>query len=216
MSRRKNRKLSRQAPKREAYDMVLIVCEGTETEPNYFKGLRTFEKLSSVNVEVISGERSAATFVVNTAIQMKNNQEEEMPYDKIYCVIDGDVPHHLSEANKLAKQYGVEMIISYPCIEYWYLCHFKFSRSPIEKTGNRSVGDNCEYLLNIEWDKEFREQYKKNLSNVYQKLYSKLDIAIKNAKTALKQAQQEKEFNPSTQVHELVSYLRKIKQIGLN
>lgn len=212
MSRRKNRNLSRQESKREVYDMVLIVCEGTETEPNYFKGLRIFEKLSSVNVEVISGKRSAPTFVVNTAIQMKNNQKEEMPYDKIYCVIDGDVPHHLSEVNKLAKKHGIEMIISYPCIEYWYLCHFRFSRSPIENTGNRSVGDNCEYLLNIEWEKEFKEKYKKNLGDVYQKLYPKLEIAIKNAKTALKQAQAERTFNPSTQVHELVGYLRQIKQ----
>lgn len=213
MSRRKNRDLSRQAPKREAYDMVLIVCEGAETEPRYFKSLIQHEKLSSVNIKVISGERSSPSFVVNTAIKEKEKQKTYVPFTKVYCVIDGDVPHHLNEVKNLARNNDIEMIISYPCVEYWYLCHFKFSRSPIEQTGNRSAGDNCEYLLNIEWEKEFKEKYEKNLDDVYKQLEPRLEIAIKNAKTALKQAQQEQAFNPSTQVHELVEYLRNIRQV---
>lgn len=211
MSRRKIHKLSRPDPNRNSHATVLIVCEGTETEPRYFKSLIQHEILSSVNVKVISGERSSPIFVVNTAI--KEQKKQNMPFTKVYCVIDGDVPHHLNEANKLAKQNGIEMIISYPCIEYWYLCHFKFSRSPIEQTGNRSAGDNCEYLLNIEWKKEFKEKYEKNLDDVYKQLESRLEIAIKNAQKALEQAQQEQAFNPSTQVHELVEYLRNIRQV---
>lgn len=57
MSRRKSRDLSRTLPKREAYKMVLIVCEGTKTETIYFNSLIAYEKLSSVNVQVFAGER---------------------------------------------------------------------------------------------------------------------------------------------------------------
>ncbi|MBN1547133.1 MAG: hypothetical protein JW902_10780, partial [Syntrophaceae bacterium] len=51
--RRKARKadaLRRETQKREPYDVVLIVCEGSKTEPNYLQELRDTLKLSTANV----------------------------------------------------------------------------------------------------------------------------------------------------------------------
>lgn len=49
---KKSKILSRAAAKREEYDLVLIVCEGSKTEPNYFNNLRQVERLSSSNIMV--------------------------------------------------------------------------------------------------------------------------------------------------------------------
>jgi hypothetical protein len=38
---------------RESYDRVLILTEGKKTEQIYFKGLISFLKLSSVNIEIL-------------------------------------------------------------------------------------------------------------------------------------------------------------------
>jgi len=56
--RRKAKKadaLRREAQKREPYDVVLIVCEGDKTEPNYFKELRDAFKLSTANIRIAGG-----------------------------------------------------------------------------------------------------------------------------------------------------------------
>lgn len=210
MSKRKNRELKRQPPKTESYDLVLIVCEGEKTEPLYFESLKSIEKLSSANIKVVSGKHSDPITVINTAIDEQEKQKQYLPFDKIYCVIDGDVSANLNEAKKLAKQNNIQLIISYPCIEYWYICHFALYRSFIGKTG-KSAGDNCVSLLDGYWKKSFKKDYTKNQANLYALLRDKLETAIKNAKAGLKQAQADNELNPSTQVYELVDYLRNIK-----
>lgn len=211
MSRRKNRDLKRQPPKTESYDLVLIVCEGEKTEPLYFENLKVIEKLSSANIKVVSGKHSDPITVINTAIDEQEKQKYYLPFDKVYCVIDGDVSANLIQVKKMAKQNNIQLIISYPCMEYWYICHFMPYRSFIGKTGNKSAGDNCVSLLNEHWKKAFKKDYAKNQSNLYALLFDKLDSAVINAKSSLKQAQADNEPNPSTQVHELVDYLRNIK-----
>lgn len=46
------RELQRRQPKRAAYDRVLIVCEGSKTEPTYFRELVDHLKLNTANVEI--------------------------------------------------------------------------------------------------------------------------------------------------------------------
>jgi hypothetical protein len=50
ISKKKTTHLNRRTAQRESYDLVLIVCEGQETEPNYLESLREHVDLSSVNV----------------------------------------------------------------------------------------------------------------------------------------------------------------------
>jgi hypothetical protein len=42
--------LRREAQKREPYDVVLIVCEGGKTEPQYLQEIRDAFKLSTANI----------------------------------------------------------------------------------------------------------------------------------------------------------------------
>lgn len=211
MPRKQNRNLNRSSAQQEAYDLVLIVCEGEKTEPYYFKDLMRVEKLSSVNISVISGNGSDPVSVVDTAINEQQKQEKYLPFNSVYCVIDKDKHPNFHQAIDKANANGIKIIVSYPSFEYWYICHFDFYRSPIIATGNKSAGDNCVSILNTYWKKAFKKDYTKNQANLYALLRDKLETAIKNAKTGFKQAQDDNELNPSTQVYELVDYLRNIK-----
>lgn len=211
MSKRKNRDLKRQPPKTESYDLVLIVCEGEKTEPYYFKNLMSIEKLSSVNISVISGNGSDPVSVVDTAIKEREKQAEYLPFNTVYCVIDRDKHPNFNQAIDKANANGIKIIASYPSFEYWYICHFNFYRSPIIANGNKSAGDKCVSILNEYWQESFNKEYAKNQTNLYALLRDKLETAIKNTKAGLKQAQADNEPNPSTQVYELVDYLRNIK-----
>lgn len=55
MAKRKASATERRAAQRAPYDKVLIVCEGSKTEPNYFRDLIKLHDISSVNVR-ISGD----------------------------------------------------------------------------------------------------------------------------------------------------------------
>lgn len=215
-SRRKSRDLSRKTQSREPYKMVLIVCEGKKTEPLYFQDLIRHEKLSSVNISVISGKGTDPVSVVETAIAEKEKQQKYLPYDEIYCVIDRDTHAKFDEAQQLARANGIHLIISDPSFEFWYLCHFVYHRAPIVRSGNKSAGDNCEALLNEQWKQVFNEEYSKSLPNIYTKLYPYLEQAKKHAARALKEAEQDGEYNPSTLVHILVDRLQKIKTEGVD
>ena len=57
---------ARQGPKREPYEKVLIVCEGTKTEPNYFNGLKNHLRPTSANV-VIAGKGATPLKIISEA-----------------------------------------------------------------------------------------------------------------------------------------------------
>lgn len=213
MSRKQNRNLNRSSAQKDAYDLVLIVCEGEKTEPYYFKDLMRMEKLSSVNISVIPSNGSDPVSVVDTAIEKREQQAKYLSFDAIYCIIDRDKHPNFNQAIDKAKANDIKIIASYPSFEYWYICHFYLYRAPILATGNKSAGDNCVSILNEYWKKVFKKDYAKNQDGLYALLLDRLEVAIKNAQNGLKQAQGEGELNPSTQVYELVDYLRKIKTV---
>ena len=53
--RRVERKLARAKASRQGLPVILIVSEGTETEPNYLRGLCEGRRINSANVRVESG-----------------------------------------------------------------------------------------------------------------------------------------------------------------
>lgn len=63
---------------------ILIVCEGTKTEPNYFKSFR----ITSAKV-VVSGSGLVTRSLVQHAIELRN-AEQDFPYDVVWCVFDKD------------------------------------------------------------------------------------------------------------------------------
>jgi len=147
---RKKTRHQRNPPKKEAYDRVLIVCEGEKTEPFYIRALCRNLKLSSTRVEVKGDEcGSSPTSVINYAIEY---YRKDPSFEKIFCVIDKDTHSDYDRAINDARQAklkrnnekkipGLKVITSIPCFEYWILLHFKYTDKPFHSSENKSICD---------------------------------------------------------------------------
>jgi len=204
--------LQRRQPSRSPYDRVLIVCEGGKTEPNYFRALTLALRLNTANIEVDGSSGSSPRSVV---IYAKKRYNEDLKqngsgngFDRVYCVFDQDEHPTYSEALSLIRTdqnnifYG---ITSVPCFEFWLLLHFTFTTRPIARTGERSPGDVTKDEL-----KKFLPMYEKGDKDIYTKIKEYTDIAIQRAYKANEAAGKVNTNNPSTLVHTLVEYLRRL------
>lgn len=74
----------------------------------------------------------------------KNGFDAELG-DKSYCLVDSDVARskdvQVSQADTIALQNGIEVIVSVPCFEIWDLCHFAYS--------TRSYATNIDVITNL-------------------------------------------------------------------
>ncbi len=79
--------LARRQPKRSSYDRVLIVCEGSKTEPNYFRELVDHLRLNTANIEIDGDSDPSPKSVVAHA---KRRYQQEEDFDRVFCVFDKD------------------------------------------------------------------------------------------------------------------------------
>ncbi len=213
MVSRKQRKIDdfkRREAFREPRKSILIVCEGKKTEPIYFKALKERLRLIMVDVEIV-WKGSAPITVVNSAIQLREDRKQiaknsltKVEYEVIYCVFDVEapVPHEsLANAVTKAKDNKLEVILSNPCFEYWYILHFSKTSAPFNK--NRNV----ESAL-----KKKHPAYSKSDTTIFKVVYPKTSDAIKHSKEVLNEqhnnAKDLRGCNPSTHVHKIVEYLQ--------
>lgn len=122
-------------------DALLIVTEGTVTEPTYFRTLRTQLKLLGVKVEVRPGETPDPAAVVLTAVaeaqaRKKKAKKQTLAdnelaqFDHVFAVVDTDKAvqeGRWPEVERLAKQHKVTLIPSTPCFEFWLLLHLSYT-----------------------------------------------------------------------------------------
>lgn len=210
---RKNASLQRARKKpREPYDVVLIVCEGAKTEPTYFTELKKELRLSSANIRICGREcGSAPISVVDYAIEEFNKSRD---YDRIYCIFDKD-RHETYEAalEKLSRtklRGGAKLfaITSVPCFEYWLLLHFSEMARPYGASASFSP---CEELLRDL--KVHISDYEKG-NDVFGITYPLIDQAIRRAEIRERNSTTDRNDNPSTKVHHLITYLQEIKGIS--
>jgi len=209
---RRTQSHNRKKAERKPYDMVLIVCEGGKTEPNYFESLRDDLRLSSINVEITGECGSAPISIVEKAIDL---YKKNTAYDHVYCIFDKDKHTTYQETlqkitdTRLHKGGKIHAITSVPCFEYWLLLHFNYITKPFSSTGTHSI---CEQLIKTELDKPDRlPNYQKNSQGIFEKIRNRMDEAIKRAKQIEEYNETIKTDNPSTQVYKLVEYLQDLK-----
>lgn len=197
------RTLQRRQPKLASYDRVLIVCEGSKTEPNYFRELVDYLKLNTANVEIDGDSDPSPKSVVAHA---KRRYQQEADFDRVFCVFDKDDHSTYSQAMKdLASDELVTVfaaITSVPCFEYWLLLHFIFTTKPYARSELYSPGEHVMRDL-----KAHLPRYSKGSQHIYLQLMPFTDLAIRHAERASQQAVQNQTDNPTTQVHRLVTYL---------
>lgn len=201
----KRHRQKRRREKRESYERevatrlprktFLIVCEGTKTEPNYF---RSFEVLSA-KVEIRGTGRNTLS-LVHYAERILDERDEE--FDEVWLVFDKDSFSSVSFNNAVFfcqahHDEGFRVAYSNEAFELWYLLHFELITKPISR-----------FNYNAMLSKRMKTYYKKNLPNMYQQLLPRQPLAIENAKRLYeKRSNSPAKDNPSTTVFQLVEEL---------
>lgn len=200
---------ARQEPQRESYDRVLIVCEGTKTEPAYFREIIAEYRLSSANVVVASGRGSDPESVVGTAVE---RYEADSDYEGVYVVIDRDTHAGYDAAvDRMENAPGTlrdvaRLISSTPCFEYWLLLHFEETARPYVSTGRRSPCANVIHDLMVQLP-----SYRKGSAGTFAETKDRLETAKARAARRLREAQRVETDNPTTHVHLLVERLQTLR-----
>lgn len=201
----------RASAQRDPYEKVLIVCEGGKTEPNYFEEIRSYYRLSTANIEITGKCGSAPKSVVSHAKELYMVERRiGDPYDKVYCVFDKDSHDSYEgalDAVRSAKPKGVFIAIpSVPCFEYWILLHFVYTtRAYVAQAGNSAGAQVLAALV------KHMPHYTKGCAGVFNELVSTVERAKTHADRALQAANGSGTDNPTTRVHELVTFLQRIK-----
>ena len=127
----KGRIEKRGARKRQVKPIILIVTEGSRTEPKYFEHFKT--RQTNIDIRVVgsrssSGETDYVSLIRKAQEYQKKNQMSSDNGDSAWVVADGDVNlnnpdpvasknQQLKKARKLAERSEIQMAISNPCFE---------------------------------------------------------------------------------------------------
>lgn len=128
---KKNRKtpnIGRKTPKKEVKKTFLIVCEGENTEPSYFRQF----KMSTIKIVPVGTGCNTLSLVQKAEELQKENikkskKGEEVKYDEIWCVFDKDnfPANNFNGAITSAQSKGFKVAYSNQSFEYWFILHFE-------------------------------------------------------------------------------------------
>lgn len=187
----------------------LIVCEGKQTEPNYFNGLRKKinEKYGSkVDVLIpsieVKGTGKNTTDLVNYTDKYVNYSNKR--YGQVWVVFDKD-DYSNEQFNQAIKNCDYNVAWSNPNFELWLLAHFKKVSRYVSK-------DDVLQELSKEFQKKGLGDYTKNDTNIFDKVTGegKLHTAIKNCEymEGLNKDGQASQRSPMTRVYKIVDGLK--------
>ena len=139
--------------------LILIAAEGrNKTEKLYFHEL--FQNNKDYRVRFTSSTETDPVGIVASAVQYIQSEELDLKNgDLAFCAVDTDTDiskqGQINQARKLAEKNGVELLLSNPCFEIWFLQHFRYS--------TKSYASNDEVIRDLT---TYIPGYKKN-ANVY-------------------------------------------------
>ena len=190
----------RQVDTREVKQRFLIVCEGSKTEPNYFRSFRVPKNVVEVDVRGLGEDPSK---LVKSAKDLKNKDGDD--YDQIWCVFDRDswILENFNNAISSATSQGFRVAYSNEAFELWYILHFEYLNTGIPR---KDYIPKLSLLLG--------QKYQKNSETIYDELLNRQPIAIRNAEKLLTEYNPHvpANDNPSTTVHLLVQELNRFIQ----
>ena len=189
---------ARQVEVRQVRQRFLILCEGSKTEPNYFRAFPTAANVIDIEVDGLACDPKKLT---RAAIDRKTMSDADgTPYDQIWCVFDrDDWPVTLfNQAFEDARNNGIEVAYSNEAFELWYLLHFNYYDTACSRTDYKR---RLSTLL--------VKTYQKNDPGMYSVLGARQQTEIRNADRRLSQytPPHPADDNPSTTVHRLVREL---------
>ena len=119
MAKRSFRKLKRAPPSREELVTITIVCEGRNTEPDYFHAMRLLTRLhASVRIAVVRGAGDPSAIARTCGERVGKS-------DQVWAVFDRDEHPHFDSAIDECRRIGAHVAYSNPCFELWLVLHIE-------------------------------------------------------------------------------------------
>jgi RloB-like protein len=207
--------LQRQKRERAPNRRYLIVCEGTKTEPHYFREFLDDLRIRPQIVRVAPNDGVSPDRVVAHALNLYiEDASEGDAYDSVYCVFDRDKHTTFDAAAQRTKDLSAAgkpliAITSTPCFEVWLLLHFGYTDQPFHAAGAKSVGDQVVTMLKA---KPCFEKYGKGQKGIYVALKDKLDDALNHAEQLRKHGKASGSVNPATDIDKLVLAIKALTE----
>jgi hypothetical protein len=188
---------------------VWIVCEGPKTEKKYFESFRSQKEIRYANIEIysISGKNTDPLGIVKYAnSHLKEWGVDFRGGDGVWCVfdVDSNKDQILRESYDLAMRKNVQIALSNPCIELWFLIHYQDQHAGLERDQAKS-----EF-------KKFQPRYDGEVNNT--SLNPLLPKAIERAKHLNDMHDRAgrklvtTESNPSSQIFRLIEFIQDLVQ----
>lgn len=201
---RTGKSFNRSKPNRAPQPTILIICEDSQSSRNYLEDASIHFRVRA-KVEVTHCGKTDPKGIVEEAIQRRSK------FDKVFCVVDRDTHPGWDEAMRLAKgSEGIEIISSFPCFEFWLILHFNGNRKPYAVKGNKSPADCC--ISDLKKCESMQQYEKGKFKKIFQSLIGRLDDASKRSRDILRDAVATNDFNPSTRLHELISFFEMLEE----
>ncbi len=180
----------RKSNPRKMRPQFLVLCEG-ETEEAYINSLKQRYRLPIKIVSRIVGSNISQRLITKHKEELSGNPSEI----KTFLMYDGDVPEVL---DSLKKGDGI-MLISKPCIEIWFISHYK--KAPeAELASETCVTQLCSITG---W-----EQYKKAVLTIKQQ-----DSLWDNRMTAVSNMQNKTDANKThSTIYQFINILEEEKK----
>lgn len=217
----KDRQLRRRAAKegrRAGYARILIVTEGSKTEPLYLEEIRTAHQLHSANVEVQPGQLGTAPIqVVRYARKLFERGDlhkgiRPKSFDQVYAVFDRDDHDSYSDALNVAQSIDGKLrnddkqpvsfkaIASIPSFELWLLLHYEDIQAPTHRD---------EVMMRL---KQHIPGYENGAGGAFATTRDRLDIATQRAQALAAKFNAYTAPEPFTAFHELVTLLTTLRE----
>jgi len=186
----------RQVNVRPTRPRFLIVCEGSKTEPNYFRHFRI--NIDVVDLDVIGLGDHTLSLVQRTCELMRQGD-----YAQVWCVFDRDSfpAERFNQAIDQARLHGILTAYSNEAFELWYLLHFDYRDTALSRTRYK-------HMLT----QRLGKPYRKNALDMYDLLKERQTDAIRNALRLLDSYgpnHNPERDNPCTTMHQLVQELNR-------
>jgi RloB-like protein len=215
--RQQARDLRRQSAKRQPIERLLIVCEGSKTEPNYLNEIRQDLRLPTANVLVLPSE--IGTDPLNVVIYAErlflhgdaHKRISARQFDRVYAVFDRDDHHTYAAAlvksealnlrmqNDEKRKVPFQVVASVPCFELWLLLHFEDVKASLHRD---------EVYLRL---KKHMPHYQKGDKGLWESTNTHLATAQTRASSLAQVHTATEGIKPYTHMHELIQRLTQLK-----
>lgn len=215
---RQRQQLERKLGRRAKCDRILIVSEGSKTEPLYFEEIRIDRRLPAANIAVSPSELGTEPIQVVKYARLlfeqgdKHKGIQPRAFEQIYAVFDRDDHLTYFEALTLANSLNDNLknddrqsvtfkaIASVPSFELWLLLHYEDIQASLHRD---------EVMQRL---KQYISDYEKGARGTFATTRERLEIATQRAYRLAKRHSADDGLEPYTDIMDLVALLTNLRR----